>query len=63
MTDKVQQAKATIVDKKKVSEEDQQQWLEAVHFGSCCSDPLLSNDDQKENDDCSINKKSGINQK
>ena len=58
MTDKVQQAKTSTVNKKKASEEDQQQWLDTVHFGSCCSDPLLSNDD-----DCSIKKEVDIKKK
>jgi len=28
------------MDDKKVSEEDLEMWLEAVHFGSCCTDPV-----------------------
>ena len=61
MTDKKDQAK--IQSEKKPSEEELQQWLDAVHFGSCCRDPLLANDDQEDNANGSINKKPDIKQK
>jgi len=43
---------STIKDKqnpvKKNSEEEKQAWLDAVHFGSCCSDPLPGDDGSKQ---------------
>lgn len=36
-------------DNKKPTEEELQQWLETVHLSSCCSDPLASDDIDKEN--------------
>lgn len=51
-------------DKKKPTEEELQQWLEAVHLSSCCSDPLTTDDiDKKDKKDkteweaCSLDKK------
>lgn len=66
MTDKKDQAKiqsGKTSTEKKPSEEELQQWLDAVHFGSCCRDPLLANDDQEDNANGSINKKPDIKQK
>jgi len=66
MTDKKEQAKiqaGKTAQEKKPSEEELQQWLEAVHFGSCCSDPLISGDDQKSKEACNIEKKSANKQK
>ncbi|RBW43613.1 hypothetical protein DS885_13285 [Psychromonas sp. B3M02] len=42
---------------KKESEEELQAWLDAVHFGSCCSDPLPSNEESKQTKTCSTNAK------
>lgn len=36
-----------MTDKAKPTEQELQEWLDKVHFGSCCSDPLVS-DNQKE---------------
>ncbi len=48
-------------DKKKPTEEELQQWLEAVHLSSCCSDPLTNDDiDEKDKTElkaCSLDKK------
>ncbi|WP_166373034.1 hypothetical protein [Psychromonas sp. SA13A] len=48
-------------DKKKPTEEELQQWLEAVHLSSCCSDPLTTDDidkkDKTEWEACSLDKK------
>lgn len=66
MSDKKEQAKIQAektAQEKKPSEEELQQWLDAVHFGSCCSDPSIFDDEQKNNDDCTIEKKSAAKQK
>lgn len=34
---------------KKLSDEEIQAWLDSVHFGSCCSDPITSSDTTKDN--------------
>ena len=58
MSDKI---KATnIKEKKKVDEAELQAWLDAVHFGSCCSDPLDSSDNKKDNEFCHITKHDSI---
>lgn len=59
MTDKTKQVNTEsviTVKQKKTSPEELQQWLDAVHFGSCCSDPLISDDQQKHNGDDNIEK-------
>ncbi|MDN2664479.1 hypothetical protein [Psychromonas sp. 14N.309.X.WAT.B.A12] len=38
---------------KKNTEEEKQAWLDSVHFGSCCSDPLPSDDESKQFKSCS----------
>ncbi|WP_160065047.1 hypothetical protein [Psychromonas sp. L1A2] len=42
MTDKKEQ----INKANKPSEEELQQWLDGVHFGSCCSDPVASDNEE-----------------
>ena len=42
MTDKKEQ----INKANKPSEEELQQWLDGVHFGSCCSDPVTSDNEE-----------------
>lgn len=46
MTDKKEQINKT----NKPSEEELQQWLDGVHFGSCCSDPMSSDNDESNKD-------------
>jgi len=53
MADKQKQTKDS---KPKASEQEMQEWLDAVHFGSCCSDPLESGDDKKIDKVCEIKK-------
>lgn len=53
MSDKIKET--NIEEKKKVDEVELQAWLDAVHFGSCCSDPLSCDETEKKN---SSNKKS-----
>jgi len=38
---------------KKNTEEELQAWLDSVHFGSCCSDPLPSNEASEQTKSCS----------
>jgi len=40
---------------KKNTEEEMQAWLDSVHFGSCCSDPLPSDNESKKSKSCSTN--------
>ena len=55
MTDK----KEPIDKKNKPSEEELQQWLDSVHLGSCCSDPLISDVESSDvkNKSCDIDGK------
>ncbi|WP_137297459.1 hypothetical protein [Psychromonas sp. SP041] len=53
MTDKKEINKAN-----KPSEEELQQWLDGVHFGSCCSDPVASDNEEPNKDKaCGIDSK------
>ncbi len=38
---------------KKSKEQELQEWLDAVHYGSCCSDPIEPND-------CQVNTKKEV---
>lgn len=59
MSDKIKET--SIEEKKKVDEVELQVWLDAVHFGSCCSDPLDSSDNKKDNEVCHITNHDSIN--
>jgi hypothetical protein len=45
MSDNIKET--NIEEKKKVDEVELQAWLDAVHFGSCCSDPLSCEETEK----------------
>ena len=52
---KVDKNTALNTDKKtKANEDEMQAWLDQVHFGSCCSDPLESSDNKKGDKACHI---------
>jgi len=58
MTDK----KEPLGKAKKPSEEELQQWLDSVHFGSCCSDPLRADEESSDvkNKSCDIDDKDKV---
>ncbi|MGJ8582058.1 MAG: hypothetical protein ACSHWR_07085 [Psychromonas sp.] len=47
----------------KNKEEALQEWLDSVHFGSCCSDPLPSNKASKQTKPCSTESKKAENKR
>lgn len=42
-----------MTEKKKPTEAELQEWLEGVHFSSCCSDPLVSSNNKDKTEQAS----------